>query len=139
MSRADWFLARGQLQERKKFKVKLLDKTRCGRDSPFRVALFNKQDPLLVHYSNVVDYSNVCPRVCHLKEMFTKFRTGESSACHCGTSPMTVEHFLQDCQNHQTLRIETWPADTLVREKIYGRVENLQRTAAYVRATGVPV
>ena len=35
--------------------------------------------------------------------MFTKFRVGESSACHCGISPMTVEHFPQDCQNHQNL------------------------------------
>ena len=24
--------------------------------------------------------------------MFTKFRIGESAVCHCGTSPMTVEH-----------------------------------------------
>ena len=52
--------------------------------------------------------------------MFTKFRIGESTVCHCGTSPMIVEHFLQDCQTHQNLRAETWPADTPVREKIYG-------------------
>ena len=50
--------------------------------------------------------------------MLTKFRIGESSACHCGTSPMTVEHVLKDCQNHQNLRAETWLADTLVKEKI---------------------
>ena len=52
---------------------------------------------------------------------------------------MTEEHFLQDCQNHQNLKAETWPADTPVREKIYSPVENLQRTAAYVRAIGGPV
>ena len=46
--------------------------------------------------------------------MFTKFLIGESCACHCGTSPMTMEHFQQDCQNHQNLRAETWPADTLL-------------------------
>ena len=45
---------------------------------------------------------------------------------------------LQGCQTHQNLRAETWPADTPVREKIYGPVENLQHTAAYVPATGVP-
>ena len=73
--------------------------------------------------------------------MFTKFRIGESAVCHCGTSlhELTLEHFLQDCQTHQILRAETWPADTPVREKIYGPVKNLQRTAAYDRATGVPV
>ena len=57
----------------------------------------------------------------------------------CGTLPMTVEHVLQDCQTHQNVRAEAWPADTLVREKVYGPVENLQRIAAYIRATGVPV
>ena len=72
-------------------------------------------------------------------EMFTKFRIGESSVRYCGTSPLTVEHFPQDCQTHQHLRAETWPADTPVREKIYSPVENLQRTAAYVRSTRVPV
>ena len=52
---------------------------------------------------------------------------------------MTVEHFLQDCQTLQNLRADTWPADTAVREKLYGPVENLLCTAAYVPATGVPV
>ena len=65
---------------------------------------------------------------------FLKFRIGEFAACHCGTSPMTVEQFLQDCQTRQNLKAETWSADTPVRE-IYGHVENLQRTSAYVRAT----
>ena len=55
--------------------------------------------------------------------VITHFRIGDSSACLCGTSPMTVEHFLQDCQTHQKLRAETWPADTPVREKIYDPVE----------------
>ena len=36
---------------------------------------------------------------------------------------MTVQCFLQDCQNHQNLRAETWPSDTSMREKIYGPVE----------------
>ena len=71
-------------------------------------------------------------------DTFAKF-FGDSTVCQCGTSLMTVERFLQDCQTHQNLRAEPWPADTPVREKIYGPVENLQRTAAYVRATGVPV
>ena len=62
----------------------------------------------------------------------TKFCTGESSACHCGTSSMTVEHVLQDGQNHQNLRAETWPAETAVREKINSLVESLKSTVAYV-------
>ena len=67
-------------------------------------------------------------------DTFAKF-FGDSTVCQCGTSLMTVERFLQDCQTHQNLRAEPWPADTPAREKIYGPVENLQHTAAYVRAT----
>ena len=42
-------------------------------------------------------------------------------------------------RTRQTLGTETWPADTAVREELYGPVEILQRTAAYVPDTGVPV
>ena len=52
---------------------------------------------------------------------------------------MAAEHFLQDCQTQQTLGAETWPADTAVREELYGPVGTLQHTAAYVPDTGVPV
>ena len=48
---------------------------------------------------------------------------------HCGTSPMMVVHFLQDCQTDENLSAETWPADKPVRDKIYRPVENLQRTS----------
>ena len=51
----------------------------------------------------------------------------------CGTLPAGLS------DSPESKRAETWPADTLVREKLYGPVENLQRTAAYVCATGVPV
>ena len=59
--------------------------------------------------------------------------------CHCSISPVTAENVLQDCQTLQNLRADTGPADTAVREKLCGPVENLLCTAAYVPATGVPV
>ena len=71
--------------------------------------------------------------------IFTKFSIGNYSVCRCCTSFMAVEHFLQDCQTQQTLGAETWPADTAVREELFDPVEILQRTAAYVLATGVSV
>ena len=57
--------------------------------------------------------------------MFTKFRIGESAVCHCDTSPMTVEHFLQNFSRSPESEAETWPADTPVMETIYGPVENV--------------
>ncbi|XP_070181840.1 uncharacterized protein [Littorina saxatilis] len=45
---------------------------------------------------------------CRLKHhLYTKFHIGDSASCPCGTSPMTVQHFLQDCPTHQNLRAET--------------------------------
>ena len=71
------------------------------------------------------------PRLRH--HLFKKFCIElEESSAPLWYIPMTVEVFLQDCQNHQNLRAETWPAVTLVREKIYSPVENLQHTALYV-------
>ena len=77
---------------------------------------------------------------CRLRHhLFTKFNIGDSPVCPCGTADMTVEHLLQHCPTHQNLRADTWPAQTPIREKIFGPVEDLRRTAAYIRATGVTV
>ena len=70
--------------------------------------------------------------------MFSKFHTGDTSACHCRTADMTVEHLLQHCPLHQNLRAETWPADTPVQE-MFGPVRCLRLTESYIRGTGVPV
>ena len=34
---------------------------------------------------------------------------------------------------HQNVRAESWPADTVVMREVHGPVDNLQRTAIYVR------
>ena len=77
---------------------------------------------------------------CRLRHhMFTKFRLGTTSVCPCSTADMTVEHLLQHCPTHQNLRTETWPTQTPMQKKIFGPLEDLRRTAAYIKATGVPV
>ena len=53
---------------------------------------------------------------------------------------MTVEHNLpQHCQLHFALRRDMWPEPIPLRDKLYDNLEELRRTAAFVRATGVPV
>ena len=77
---------------------------------------------------------------CKLKHhMFTKFRVGDTGTCHCGTAPMTVDHFLQHCPTYQEQRKAAWSSNIPLAEKLYGPMENLRKTAAFVRATGVPV
>ena len=62
-----------------------------------------------------------------------KFKVGESEMCPCNANIMTAEHLLQHCQLHDALRRDTWPEPTLLRDKLYGNLEELRRTAAFVR------
>ena len=39
-------------------------------------------------------------------QKFTTLCNGDTLVHHCSTSPVRVEHFLQDCQTHQNLRAE---------------------------------
>ena len=46
---------------------------------------------------------------------------------------MTAEHLLQACPQHDNLRRQFWPVVTTVARKLFGSLEDLQRTAAFVR------
>ena len=37
------------------------------------------------------------------------------------------------------MRRDTWPDPALLRVKLYGNLEELRRTAAFVRATGISI
>ena len=67
---------------------------------------------------------------------YNKFKAGESEMCPCNADIMIAEKLLQHCQLHVALRRDMWPEPTLLRDKLYGNVEEL-RTAAFVTATGI--
>ena len=69
--------------------------------------------------------------------MFNKLQIGQTDRCPCDTAPMTTQHLLQDCPLHDVVRQEAWPEDPPLRDRLYGNPAALQRTAAYVRGTGV--
>ena len=71
--------------------------------------------------------------------MYSKFKFGESEMCACDADIMTAEHLLQHCQLCDALRQDMWPEPKPLRDKLYGNLEELKRTAAFVRATGVSV
>ena len=64
--------------------------------------------------------------------MYNKFKVGESEMCPCNADIMTAEHLLQHCRLHDAMRRDTWPEPTLLRDKLYGNLEELRRTAAFV-------
>ena len=71
--------------------------------------------------------------------MYNKFKVGESEMCPCNADIMTAEHLLQHCQLHDSMRRDMWPEPTLLRDKLYGNLEELMRTAALLRATGISI
>ena len=63
----------------------------------------------------------------------------ESEMCPCNADIMTAEHLLQHCRLHDALRRDMWPEPTLLRDKLYGNLEELRRTVAFVRTTGFSI
>ena len=71
--------------------------------------------------------------------MYNKFKVGESEMCPCNADIMNAEHLLQHCRLHDALRRNMWPEPTLLRDKLYGNLEELRRIADFVRATGISI
>ena len=63
--------------------------------------------------------------------MYSKFKVGESEACPCNVDIMAAEHLLRHCQLHDVVRRDMWPEPTPLRDKVYGVLEELRRTAAF--------
>ena len=68
--------------------------------------------------------------------MFSK--VGESEMCPCKADIMTAEHLLQHYWLHDTLRRDMWPEPIPLRDRLYGNMEELRRSAAFMRVTGIP-
>ena len=70
---------------------------------------------------------------------FHKQKIGLSEMCPCDTAPLTTEDFLQHCPLHDGLTNAAWPENRALREKLFGDLAELKRTAAFVTATGVDI
>ena len=57
--------------------------------------------------------------------------------CPHNADTMTAEHLLQRCQLHVVLRLDMWPEPMPLRDKLYGNLEELRRTATFLRVTGI--
>ena len=71
--------------------------------------------------------------------LFNKLKIGETDRCPCKRGPMDTEHLLQTCPTHEELRKEIWPNAKQLREKLYGNLEDLRRTADFVRRAGITI
>ena len=71
--------------------------------------------------------------------MYNRFKVGQSEMYPCNADILTTEHLQQHCRLHDALRRDMWPEPTLLRDKFYGNLEELRRTAAFLRATGISI
>lgn len=71
--------------------------------------------------------------------LYTKFKIGQTDQCPCQTGSMTTEHLLQSCPLHDGLRHQIWAEETTVQRKLYGSLEDLQRTATFAQRAGVSI
>ena len=68
-----------------------------------------------------------------------KFKVGESEMCPCKADIMTAEQLLQQRQLRDALRWDMWLEPKPLRDKLNGNPEELTKTIAFVRATGISV
>ena len=52
---------------------------------------------------------------------------------------MTAEHILQECRLHQRAREKFWPSPVALGKKLYGTLEELRATAAFIVDIGVDI
>ena len=69
--------------------------------------------------------------------LYTKFRIGQTEQCPCMTGSHTIEHMLQSCPLHEALRQRIWPDHKAMAQKLYGGLEDLQRTVTFIVETGL--
>ena len=71
--------------------------------------------------------------------IYSKLKAGESEKCPSNVDIITAEDLLQHCQLHDALRLDMWPEPKPLRDKLYGNLDELRRTATFVGATGISV
>ena len=71
--------------------------------------------------------------------LHTKFSIGTTGLCPCNEALMTAEHILQDCRIHQREREKNWPSPVALGTKLYGTLEELRATAAFIMDIGVDI
>ncbi|XP_070175569.1 uncharacterized protein [Littorina saxatilis] len=73
---------------------------------------------------------------CCLKAHLRRIGVAESATCDCGEGDQTPEHVLQACPLLDQLRIQAWPDPTDLRTKMWGAMEDLERTSMFMASSG---
>ena len=66
------------------------------------------------------------------RHLYNKLKIGDTDRCQCGEDIQDTEHILQACSLYNMRRIQTWPTPVEATQKLYGTLEDLRRTAAFI-------
>ena len=69
--------------------------------------------------------------------MATKLKLVPSPLCTCGSDNQTAEHVLQTCPTLENDRKTIWRTEVPLKQKLYGTTRELERTAHFIRRTGL--
>jgi len=102
---------------------------------------FNKDDPFhkLSRAEQVIIFRLRTGHNRMNHHLYKKLKIGQTDQCPCQTGSMTTEHLLQSCPTFQVLRLQTWASEVPTATKLYGNLEDLQTTAAFIQKTGVSI
>ena len=76
---------------------------------------------------------------CRLRAHLHRIGLSHTPDCPCETGSQTPEHILQSCPLHQDARIQSWPIGATLTAKLWGTLEDLQTTAAFIHHIGLEI
>ena len=74
---------------------------------------------------------------CRLNAHMHKINLSTSPACPCGTGIQNPQHILMECPTHLQARNRIWAQRVTLEEKLWGSLDDLCKTAAFMEATGL--
>ena len=72
---------------------------------------------------------------CRLNRHMNRMNLSPSPLCPCGLEDQTPQHILQTCPMYQELRQRVWPSVTSLQAKLYGSLEELEKTTQFISLT----
>ena len=94
----------------------------------------NKKDPYyqLTRHEQVIIFRLRTGHNRLRRHLYNKLKIGETDKCPCGDDVQDAEHILQICRLHNHSRLKIWPTPEESTRKLFGDLEDLRRTAAFI-------
>ncbi|BFZ09044.1 hypothetical protein BsWGS_12083 [Bradybaena similaris] len=117
--------------------AKTIIRNKCRTDWKHRLQIDNRLDPiqLLSRHAQTTIF-RLRTGHCRLRSHLYRLGITHTDECNCGEGVQTPEHLLQDCSTHTMLRRTTWPQEQDLESKLWGSLEDLDRTVGFILAMG---